>query len=783
MVGQMVLVVTIMSMACFAGLVFQSHILQEAAQNRALAFARTFSAFGAAAVQENLYQLQESMPALQKNEHLLNLDIIDPDRMISVALHPSRIGTILTVDAGIEAKLATRDEFSHIEVDEAGHRRMLVMEPLRFKTGELIWVRVEYSLAQMDQLLRWMVGAVVGVTVLLATVMILAVSHGLNRIAEVLRSMMRELNVSPASWAGSHSEVSQGEIERLFMAVREANHQLTVQQQELRDQADLLERRVEERTAQLAEARDQALEATKLKAEFLATMSHEIRTPMNAIVGMAELLQETPLSTEQQDYVGRFSRAATSLLDLINDILDISKIEAGHLDLESIPFDIHHLVDQVAELMAVRAHARQLELIAFVHPNVPTWVLGDTTRLRQVFVNLAGNAIKFTERGEVVIRVELDEADPTTIRCSVSDTGIGIPADKVGVIFESFTQVDSSTTRRYGGTGLGLSISKRLVELMGGHIAVKSEEGVGSIFSFVVPLHETSPLTTADALPALNLQGFRLLVVDDNETNRKIVREQLRRFEPMIIEAANGAEALVALDTAHQHDQRFDVVILDYQMPGMDGLELAQAIRERKDCPSLPLVMHSSDMRGQPLQRARELGIASYVYKPVSRRKLLESLSLALRQAPAATALQTAVPSGPELAGLAPLRILLVEDLEDNRAVVRLFLKNTPHLIEEAENGSIGVEMFQAGRYDLVLMDIQMPVMDGLAATAAIRAWEQAQHRTATPILALTANAFKEEIDKSLAAGCIAHLTKPMKKKTLLAAIAQYAKAPSDLAA
>jgi len=238
------------------------------------------------------------------------------------------------------------------------------------------------------------------------------------------------------------------------------NYDITERKQAARD--------MEARNQELGEAHKQALAATKAKSEFLASMSHEIRTPMNAIVAMADLLQETPLSTEQQEYVGRFSRAAASLLDLINDILDISKIEAGQLGLESLTFDIHDLVDKIGELMAIRAYTKQLEIATFVHPDVPTWVSGDPTRLRQVLVNLVGNAIKFTERGEVVLRVEPNQADPRTLRCSISDTGIGIPADKVESIFESFTQVDSSTTRKYGGTGLGLSISKRLVELMGG---------------------------------------------------------------------------------------------------------------------------------------------------------------------------------------------------------------------------------------------------------------------------------------------------------------------------
>ncbi len=532
----------------------------------------------------------------------------------------------------------------------------------------------------------------------------------------------------------------------------------------------------------LLEASQSALSATRAKSEFLATMSHEIRTPMNAIVAMADLLQETPLSKEQQEYVGRFSRAATSLLDLINDILDISKIEAGQLELESLAFDIHDLIDKIGELMAIRAHAKQLEIAAFVHPDVPTWVWGDPTRLLQVLVNLTGNAIKFTSQGEVFLRVEPDATDPGLLRCSVSDTGIGIPADKVDLIFESFTQVDSSTTRKYGGTGLGLSICKRLVELMGGHITVKSTEGLGSTFSFVVPLPKAPIPPTASPMPAPDLRNRRLLIVDDSETNRMIVREHLKQFGPALVEATDGPSALMALDQALQEGQPFDLAILDYHMPSMDGLDLARAVRERKDYASLPLVMYASDMRGQASESARALGIASYAYKPVSRKRLLESLAVALNQAPAAPARQLPA-AHPQSAPLPSYRILLVEDLEDNRDVIALFLKETPYQLDMAENGAVALQKFRTGTYDLVFMDIQMPVMDGLQATAAIRQWEQEQQRTPTPIVALTANAFKEEVDKSLSVGCTAHISKPIKKKTLLTAITQYTSAPADQAA
>jgi len=519
------------------------------------------------------------------------------------------------------------------------------------------------------------------------------------------------------------------------------------------------------------------LAATKAKSDFLAAMSHEIRTPMNSMIAMADLLKETSLSVEQQEYVGRFGHAATSLLELLNDILDLSKIESGHLELESVPFDLHELIEKTAELMAVRAHAKQLELVAYVHPDIPAFVTGDPTRLRQVFVNLVGNAIKFTERGEIVIWLVPDEIHRAQVRCSVSDTGIGIPQDKLQTIFDSFIQVDSSTTRKYGGTGLGLSISKRIVELMGGHIQIESTPGAGTTFSFTVPLPESPNQKIVSPFPPIDLHGRRILVVDDVEATRLVIREYLSRLGALLIEADNGTAALTALDRAEREGQTLDLAILDYQMPDMSGLDLGQAIRARPQYATLPLIMHLADMLGNASRQAAALVISSYAYKPISRRRLLESLAFPLNQA-STTPVSKKPDTIVEQSGhLRPLHILLVEDLKENREVMNLYLKGTPYSIEMAENGQVAFEKFQSGSYDLVFMDMQMPVMDGIQAAAAIRHWERKQQRRPTPIVALTANALKEEADKSLAAGCTAHLTKPIKKTVLLETIQLYTSA------
>ena len=589
---------------------------------------------------------------------------------------------------------------------------------------------------------------------------------------------------------------------------------------ELQDHRENLERTVQERTTQLKEAIQAADAANQAKSDFLANMSHEIRTPMNAVIGMAHLALKTELTLKQQDYLTKIQSSANSLLGIINDILDFSKIEAGKLDMEAVEFDLSATLDNVANVISVKAQEKEnLEVLFHLDSRVPNFLVGDPLRLNQILVNVGNNAVKFTEQGEIVLATTILESsdDKVTLQFSMRDTGIGMTEQQQTRLFQAFSQADTSTTRKYGGTGLGLTISKRLVNMMGGEIWVDSEPGQGTTFSFTANFGLGKKKVKKRLVPSADLRGMKVLVVDDSTTSRDILQDILESFSFEVTLAASGEEGLEAVERADK-DKPFDLVIMDWKMPGMDGIEASERIKHHQALNKIPaIILVTAYGREEIMQQAEQIGLDGFLIKPIGPSVLFETILHAFGEGIIKTSrISERNAESQDLKDIQGAEVLLVEDNEINQQVAMEILQGAGLSVTVANDGRQGLDAVMQHQYDAILMDIQMPVMDGYEATKRIRKWESVSANADTdvcetedggqrtddrgqntnsafriphsefksvPIIAMTAHAMAGDDKKSIAAGMNDHVTKPIDPDQLFATLQKWIKPVAERAA